>query len=155
MKKLLVILSLLASILALVLSVLPLSNLAYIPAFTALILGVLSLVIKKGKVNKKTLNLAFLLTVIALLFTVYKSVFSTTEVGNIDELEQKADQSVIESIETLESEIEVIDEDAIIKESSENSEEEKAEDTIKTKKQELKIDTKEKEPSKGASLEEF
>lgn len=151
MKKLFVVLSLLAATLALVLSVLPASNLAYIPALIALISGILSLVIKKGSANKKTLNLSFLLTVIALLFTVYKSIFTSTEVGNIDELEQKADQSVIESIETLESEIEVMDEDNLEEVSPEDFTKEKGEDSIIVKKQELKINSEEK----GASLEEF
>ena len=155
MKKLLVVLSLLSAIDALVLSVLPVSNLAYIPALIALILGVLSLAIKKGKANKKTLNLAFLLTIIALLFTVYKSIFTTSEVGNIDELEQKADQSVMESIETLESEIEVIDEDTLEEESHEDFSDKKIEDSITAKKQEQKTNSEEKAPSKGAPLEEF
>lgn len=155
MKKLLVVLSLLAAILALILSVLPLSNLAYIPALTALLLGVFSLIIKKGKANKKTLNLAFLLTIIALLFSVYKSVFSTTEVGNIEELKEKANQSVMESIETLESEIEVINEDTLEEEYPEDFSEKKAEDTITGKKQELEINLDEKAPSEEASLEEF
>jgi len=102
MKKLFIILSLTSASIALLLAVLPLSNLAYIPAVLAFALGLTAFIIQKEKSGKKTIQLSFLLTIIALCFSVYKSIFSTSEVGNIDEFQQKTEQSVEESIETLE-----------------------------------------------------
>ena len=155
MKKLFLVLSLLAAILALILSVLPLSNLAYIPAIAALILGIITLLIKKGNANKKTLNLSFLLTVIALCFTVYKSVFTTTEVGNIEDLEQKADQSVIESIETLENDIDVIEEETVSEEVIESFDETPTKTTTQEDKKEVKTEIPENKPKDDVPLEEF
>ena len=139
MKKLFIILSLIAAIIALILSVLPLSNLAYIPAIFAFAFGILALAIKKDPTGKKTLNLAFLLTIIALGFTVYKSIFSITEVGNLEELEQKSEQSIEEAIETLENEINVIEEEPLLT-TPENFEEKPKKDkpNNKNKKEEVK-----------------
>ena len=111
MKKLFIILSLILAIVALLLAVLPLSNLAYIPAILAFALGLTAFTIQKDKPGKKTIQLSFLLTIIALCFTVYKSIFSTSEVGNIDEFQQKTEQSVEESIEILEG-IDIMEEEA-------------------------------------------
>ncbi|MCB0437593.1 MAG: FUSC family protein [Mangrovimonas sp.] len=114
MKKLFIIIALIAAVLALILSVLPLSNLAYIPSILALASGITALIIHKEKPGKKTISLAFLLTVIALCFSVYKSIFTVSEVGDTTEFEEKTAQSVEESIETLENEIDIIDEEPVV-----------------------------------------
>ena len=114
MKKLFIIIALIAAVLALILSVLPLSNLAYIPSILALASGITALIIHKEKPGKKTIRLAFLLTVIALCFSVYKSIFTVSEVGDTTEFEEKTAQSVEESIETLENEIDIIDEEPVV-----------------------------------------
>lgn len=157
MKKLFIILALIAAILALILSVLPLSNLAYIPAIIALAAGILALMIHKEKSGKKTVNLAFLLTVIALCFSVYKSIFTTSEVGDTTEFDEKTAQSVEESLETLENEIDIIEEAPIEVDESETF----SEDTIKIEAIEDKptISTpqssNEEKPSEESELEEF
>lgn len=157
MRKLFIVLALLAASLALVFSVLPLSNLAYIPATAALLFGSLALIIKSPNANdsKKTINLAFLLTAIALGFTVYKSIFTTTQVGNTEELEQKANQSVVESMETLEKEIDLLDENTVFEEDTESFGKEHAEDSIPKKKEKHKENATKKMPAQEIPLEEF
>ena len=59
------------------------------------------------------------MTVIALSFSVYKSIFSTSEIGDTSAFEEKSAQSVEESIETLENEIDIIEDEPIILEETE------------------------------------
>jgi tellurite resistance protein TehA-like permease len=111
MRKLFIVLGIIASVLALVLSVLPLSNLAYFPAIAALIFGLIAFYISnKNSQSVKTVQLVFLLTIIALSISIYKSIFNTVEVGNTEELEVREQQSEEEAIEELEDlDIEDID----------------------------------------------
>lgn len=111
MRKLFIILGIIASVLALVLSVLPLSNLAYFPAVAALLFGLLAFYISnKNSQSAKTVQLVFLLTIIALSITIYKSIFLTVEIGNTEELQVREQQSEVEAIEELEDlDIEDID----------------------------------------------
>ncbi|PNQ72808.1 FUSC family protein [Hanstruepera neustonica] len=103
MRTLLTTLALIAAILSVILSVLPLSNLAFIPAIAALIFGLVAFYLSnKKQLPKHTIKLAFLLTILALGLATYKSIFSTSEVGNTQELEQKEQQSEEEAIEELE-----------------------------------------------------
>lgn len=103
MRKLFIILGLIAAIIAVVLAVLPLSNLAFIPAVAALIFGVIAFIQnKKVKASNITVNLIFLLTVISLGLATYKSVTTTQEVGDTQELEQRAQDSEKEAIDELE-----------------------------------------------------
>ncbi|WP_417866088.1 FUSC family protein [Xanthomarina gelatinilytica] len=103
MRKLFIILGIIASVLALVLSVLPLSNLAYFPAIAALLFGLMSFYISnKNSQSVKTVQLVFLLTIIALSISIYKSIFQTVEVGNTEELQVREQQSEEEAIEELE-----------------------------------------------------
>ncbi|WP_299276588.1 FUSC family protein [uncultured Psychroserpens sp.] len=103
MKKLLIILGYIAAILALVLAVTPLFKIAYIPSILALIFGILALVTSKGQqTGKRAIQLVFLMTIIALALTTYKAVFTESEVGNTEQLEQKEDQLEEESIDELE-----------------------------------------------------
>ena len=84
MKKLVIVLGFIIAILAVVLAVTPLSKIAYIPGVAALILGILAIYLSKQKQgSKKSIQLIFLLTIIALAVTTYKSVFNAVEVGNL------------------------------------------------------------------------
>ncbi|WP_034059235.1 hypothetical protein [Lacinutrix jangbogonensis] len=99
-----IILGLISAIIAVILSVLPLSNFAFFPAIVALIFGVIAFL--KGRQENKTkhtVQLIFLLTIIALALATYKSVTATTEVGDTEQLEQRADDSLEDSIEELDA----------------------------------------------------
>ncbi|WP_431136891.1 FUSC family protein [Psychroserpens mesophilus] len=111
MKKLVVILGFITAILAVFLAVTPLSKIAYIPGIAALFFGIIALYLsKQNQSSKKSIQLIFLLTIIALSVTTYKSVFNTVEVGNTEELIEKENESEEEAIEELEGlEIEEID----------------------------------------------
>jgi len=111
MKKLFIILGFISSVLALIIAVTPLYKIAYIPAIVALILGIVALYVSKEKQqSKKSIQLIFLMTIIALILTTYKSVFITAEIGDTKQLEQKEEQLEEESIEELEGlDIEDID----------------------------------------------
>tara|TARA_R110000850_G_C9860380_1_gene456236 strand:- start:75 stop:464 length:390 start_codon:yes stop_codon:yes gene_type:complete len=108
MRKLFIILSLIAAVLAVILSVLPLSNLAFIPAILALVFGLISFYLSnKQNKPKHSIKLAILLTIIALSLTTYKAIFSTSEVGNteqLEETEQKSEEEAIEELEDLDIE---------------------------------------------------
>jgi tellurite resistance protein TehA-like permease len=111
MRKFFIVLGIIASVLAIILSVLPVSNLAYFPAIAALIFGLIAYYLSnKNSVSVKTIQLIFLLTIISLSVTIYKSVFNTVEVGNVEELEQREIESQENAEEVLEDiEIEDID----------------------------------------------
>lgn len=103
MRSLFIVLGFIAAVLALVLAVTPLSQLAYLPAITALIFGFIAFYISKRKQSsKKTIHLIFLLTVISLFLTTYKAVFNSSEVGDLEELELKEEASREDSKEILE-----------------------------------------------------
>lgn len=109
MKKLFTILALIASILAIILTVLPISNLSIFPAIAALIFGLIAFYISKktGKV-KKIIQFSFLLTIAALLLTTYKSIFTETKVTDTDAIkatEQKLEEESIQELEELDIEI--------------------------------------------------
>lgn len=109
MKKLFSILALIAAILAILLSVLPVSNLAIIPGVTALIFGLIAFYLSKKTGHiKKIIQFTFFLTIIALSITTYKSVFQETEVSNTEVLEEKqakSEEEAIEELETLDIEV--------------------------------------------------
>jgi membrane-bound ClpP family serine protease len=103
MKKLVIVLGFISAILAVILAVTPLFKIAFIPGVTALVFGILAIVIlKANKDSKKSIQLIFLLTIIALVVTTYKSVFDTVEVGNTEELIEKENESEEEAIKELE-----------------------------------------------------
>ena len=103
MKKLFVVLGFIAAILALILAATPLSKIAFIPSGAALICGIIAIVIKKGdQDSKKSIQLMFLMTIIALVITTYKAVFNTVEVGDTEQLEQTEEQLEEESLQDLE-----------------------------------------------------
>jgi len=102
MKKIIIVLGFISAILAVVLAVTPLSQIAFIPGITALIFGIIAIYLsKQNQGSKKSIQLIFLLTIIALTVTTYKSVFNTVEVGNTEELQQKETESQEEAIQEL------------------------------------------------------
>lgn len=102
MRKTAIVLGFIFSILAVLLAVLPFSNFAFIPAIIALVLGIIALLKSKAEEDKKhTIQLIFLLTIIALALATYKSIYTTTEVGDTEQLEQREEDSLEDSIEEL------------------------------------------------------
>ncbi len=103
MRQLFTILAIIASFLAIIFAVLPISNLAIFPSIAALIFGLLAFYLSKktGHV-KKIIQFTFFLTIMALGITTYKAIFTKTEVGNTEELIKKEDESKEEAIEELE-----------------------------------------------------
>lgn len=103
MKKIVIILGFISAVLAVILAVTPLSQIAFIPSIIALIFGAIAMYLSKQKQgSKKTIQLMFLLTIIALVVTTYKSVFNSVEVGNTEALEIKETESQEQAIEELE-----------------------------------------------------
>ncbi|WP_026753091.1 hypothetical protein [Sediminibacter sp. Hel_I_10] len=86
MKQIVTLLGLISAITAVVLAVTSFSNMAYIPAILALVLGALSFFISKQK-SKKAVQLIFLLTILSLSLTIYKSIYSEEEPSEVDQLE--------------------------------------------------------------------
>jgi predicted benzoate:H+ symporter BenE len=105
MRKLFIILGIIAAIIAVVLSSLPLFNMAFIPAIAALIFGFVAFYLsKKENESKKAVQLIFLLTIVSLCLSSYKAVFSETIVGNTEALDvrvQEAEDNAIEELEGL------------------------------------------------------
>ncbi len=109
MRKLFTVLGIVSSIIAVVLALLPISNLAFIPAIIAFVFGVLAfLQIKKENGSKHVVQLTFLLTIIALSLATYKSIYNKTELGNTEQLEKLEKESEEKAIEELED-IEISD----------------------------------------------
>lgn len=88
---------------AVILSVTPLSKIAYIPAVAALVFGLVAFYYSRQKqYPKKSIQLIFLLTIISLSITTYKAVFTVVEVANVEGLELKEKESEEKAIEELE-----------------------------------------------------
>ena len=105
MKKVFTILAVIASLFTIILSVLPVSNLAIIPAILALVFGLIAFYLSKktGEV-KKIIQFSFFLTIIALVLTTYKVIFTETEVADTEVLEAtetKLKEKAIEELEDL------------------------------------------------------
>lgn len=91
------------AVLALVLSVTPLFKLAIAPIIIAFISGIaIYFLSKKERKKTKTIQYIFLMVIIALSLTVYKSIFDTSEIGNTDQLEQRDEENLEDSKEILE-----------------------------------------------------
>jgi predicted PurR-regulated permease PerM len=102
-KKLIIILGFIAAVLAVILAVTPLSNLAVIPIVVAFVCGLLIVFMsKKDKTKTKSIQYIFLMVIIALALTIYKSVYYTSEVGDIEQLEQRDEENLEDSKELLE-----------------------------------------------------
>ena len=104
MRSLFIALGFTAAVSALVLAVTPLSQIAYLPAFAALIFGWIAFYISKRKrAPKKSMYLIFLLTTISLVLITYKNVFQKIEVEDLEELELIKETSNEDSKEILDS----------------------------------------------------
>ncbi|WP_299116287.1 FUSC family protein [uncultured Winogradskyella sp.] len=102
MKKLFIIIGFISAILAVIIAVTPLSNLAIAPIIVAFFSGLIILFIsKKEKSKTKTIQYIYLLTIIALSLTIYKAVFNTTEIGDTEQLEQREEENLKDSKEIL------------------------------------------------------
>ncbi|MEZ4803517.1 MAG: FUSC family protein [Gelidibacter sp.] len=103
MRRLFIILGFIASILAVILSVTPLFKIAFIPAIAALVFGLIAFYLSRQKqYPKKSIQLIFLLTIISLTMTTYKTIFTVAEVGDVEGLELKERESEEKAIEELE-----------------------------------------------------
>ncbi|WP_445737123.1 FUSC family protein [Mariniflexile sp.] len=114
MIKTCTILAVIFAALTLLLSVLPISNLAIFPGIAALIFTLMAFYLSKktGEV-KKIIQFTFFLTISALAISTYKAFFTEIEVASTEVLDAKEDQFEEEAIEELEGlEIENIDMDA-------------------------------------------
>lgn len=104
MRRLFIILGFISSIFAVILSVTPLSKIAYIPAVVALIFGLIAFYFsRQKKYPKKTIQLIFMLTIISLSITTYKALFTVVEVGDVQGLQLKEKESEEKAIEELEN----------------------------------------------------
>ncbi len=106
MKKTFTILTLISAILSILLAVLPISNLAIFPAGAALIFGLLAFYFykKQSESVNKLVPFSFLLTSCALVLITYKAFFITTEVENIDDLENTEillEEQALDELETI------------------------------------------------------
>ena len=103
MKKTVIILGFISAVIAVILSVTPLYNLAILPLVIAFILGLVLFFISKKDLSKpKAIQYIFLLVIISLSLTIYKNVFNTPEVGNVEQLEQRDEENLEDSKEILE-----------------------------------------------------
>jgi thiol:disulfide interchange protein len=103
MNALFRILGLISAILAVILSVLPLSNMTFIPALAALVFGLIAFMLARQQQEpRKSIQLIFILTILALSLATYKFIFNESEVGNTEELKQTEEKSQEEAIEELE-----------------------------------------------------
>ena len=111
MRKFCITLGLFSAIIAVILSVLPLSNLAFIPAIVALVFGFVSFYLSNNnEKSKKIIQYLFILSIISLLTASYKLVTSNSELANTKELEEKEIESEEEALNDLENiEIEIED----------------------------------------------
>ncbi len=103
-KKLFIIIGFVAAILAVILAVTPLSNLAITPIIVAFLNGLIVLFISKKQHTKtKAIQYIFLLVIVSLSLTIYKGVFSKTKIVNPEQLEQLDAENVEDSKEILEN----------------------------------------------------
>ncbi|MDO5970059.1 FUSC family protein [Flavivirga aquimarina] len=88
MKKTFIFLTITALVLAILLSVLLIYNLTIIPSIIGLIFGLVVFHFSKKSVQiKKIIQFAFLLIIIALTITIYKSIYTQIEITNTETLE--------------------------------------------------------------------
>ena len=103
MKRLLIIIGFISAILAIVLCVTPLFKIAVFPIIAAFLCGLGLLFLKKKKnIKTKAIQYIFLMTIISLSFTIYKTIFIKAEVGNTEELDQLDESSEEEALKELE-----------------------------------------------------
>lgn len=102
-KKLFIILGFITAILSVILAVTPFYSLAIAPIIIAFLSGmVIFFVSKKENTKTKTIQYIFLMVIIALALTIYKSINSSTEIGDTEQLEQRDEENLEDSKELLE-----------------------------------------------------
>jgi predicted tellurium resistance membrane protein TerC len=103
MRLIVTVLAVLAAILGLALSILPFGNIALIPIITAFILGFVAFKMaqKEGK-NTKFVKVIFLITIVALVTSIYRTITDENVVENDVETIEKEQQSEEDAIEELE-----------------------------------------------------
>lgn len=101
MKQVVTLLGLISAIISVILAVTSLSNMVYIPAISALILGALSFYTSKQK-SKKAVQLIFLLTILSLSLSIYKSVYNEEAPSDSEALEKEKDPEINSSTEEIE-----------------------------------------------------
>jgi len=98
-----IILGIVSAIIAIILSILPFGLIALIPAAIAFVLGLLALsASKKESKSKLPVNIIFLLTVIALAITTYRSITNENTVEADTEFIEKEKESQENAIDELE-----------------------------------------------------
>jgi len=103
MRILVTTLAIIAAILGLILSILPFGPIAFIPIVIAFILGFIAFkMAQKNRANTKLIKIVFLITIIALVLSIYRSVFETNVVENDIETIEKEKQSKEDAIQELE-----------------------------------------------------
>ena len=103
MKRLLIILGFVFGILAVLLSVTPLFKISLFPTILAFLCGLgLLFLSKKRQFKTKAIQYIFLLSIIALGFTIYKGIFQKVELQDTKELEKRDDASEEDAIKELE-----------------------------------------------------
>ena len=103
MRQLFIILSLILALLGLTLSILPFGTIALFPIIAAFILGFLAFRISKKEQKSTTIiKIIFLITIVSLCMSIYRSVFENNIIENDIETIEKEKQSEQEAIEELE-----------------------------------------------------
>lgn len=104
MKLLFSILGLISSILAVILSILPMEKIALIPAIAAFVFGLIAMYLSKNE-SKKLIKFVFFVTILALAIITFKSIFSgepkiTTDESFIEQ-NQESEEKALEELEDL------------------------------------------------------
>ncbi len=103
MRILFSILGLIAAILAIILAILPLENIALIPAIISVVFALIAFLMAKNE-EKKLIKFTFVLALIAFAVIIYKYIFTSEAQVKIDEdFIEKNEQSEEKAIEELEN----------------------------------------------------
>ena len=103
MRLLVTTLAVMAAVLGVVLSILPFGAIALIPIVIAFILGFIAFkMAQKDDANTKFVKVIFLVTIIALVLSIYRTVFEDNIVENDIETIEKEKQSQEDALEELE-----------------------------------------------------
>jgi len=103
MRLVFIILGFISAIIAVILSYLPFGLIALVPAVIAFILGLLAFKLsKKEGASTLAVKLIFLLTIIALALTTYRSITNENTIDSDTEFIEKQEELEEESLEELE-----------------------------------------------------
>ncbi|MBT8277927.1 MAG: FUSC family protein [Bacteroidia bacterium] len=103
MRLVLIILALLAALAGVALSILPFGSLALIPIILAFVLGLIAFQLsKKAEQPTGLIKLIFLVTIVALGLTIYRTIFDENEVAVDTEAIQKDEDRIEDAKKELE-----------------------------------------------------